>query len=217
MGGAGASITMWARSPWRVLPGSARPPDGRGRQMWRCTSAPLARTSSRDCRCRRDGGSIPAMWSCPTATRCGRTRGAFVPDRHGIRPGRHVVCAGGRQYVAHPPESAGTHPAPGARGQPHRGRRRDPGRAAWCRSPRRRAARIPSRCSLLVLIPCGLRALRFHPKVLQAFRSPERYPSRNQLRRCSADPWVHDSGFTRPCACCWMRSSPTASAAPMAC
>src|SRR6478752_4599923 len=38
----------------------------------------------------------------------------------------------------------------------------------------------------------------------------------NQRCRCSAEPWVHDSGLTRPEVFFWIRSSPTDSAASMA-
>ena len=38
----------------------------------------------------------------------------------------------------------------------------------------------------------------------------------NHVIRASAEPWVHDSGVTRPCIFSWIRSSPTADAADSA-
>src|SRR5690606_25648598 len=46
--------------------------------------------------------------------------------------------------------------------------------------------------------------------------SPESNPRCNHSVRCSAEPWVHVSGFTIPVAWAWIRSSPTAAAASRA-
>lgn len=53
-------------------------------------------------------------------------------------------------------------------------------------------------------------------KVSQLAIVPARNPVLNHLARWSADPCVHDSLVIVPVACSWMRSSPTASAAPIA-
>src|SRR5215470_17610943 len=50
-------------------------------------------------------------------------------------------------------------------------------------------------------------------KVLHWFTSPDSSPARNQRTRCADEPWVKDSGDTRPLDCCWRRSSPMAAAA----
>jgi hypothetical protein len=49
--------------------------------------------------------------------------------------------------------------------------------------------------------------------VSQSFGRPESMPRLNQRTRCSDEPWVNDSGTTRPCVCFCRRSSPIAVAA----
>jgi hypothetical protein len=53
--------------------------------------------------------------------------------------------------------------------------------------------------------------------VSQACRVPWVKPVWNHCTRAAAEPWVHCSLLTRPVVYCWMRSSPTALAAAIAC
>ena len=63
------------------------------------------------------------------------------------------------------------------------------------------------------LRPPPPRQTRGTARVSHSLNLVARYPVRNQRWRCSDDPWVNDSGFTRPCTFSWMRSSPMAEAA----